>query len=291
MLVGMKFTKIVILQSIPANEFQSGAALLRRIQYEVQQHAPWLAVSLVDCIGESDYRAELAKLAHNAKYKDEIPIIHTEIHGDDLGIDFSDGTVMEWSEVEALLTTLNIASGFNLVTIFSACFGAYYMKTLVAIRAASCYALVAPTDKLQPNEILLPFFNFYSTLFQKADLGLAIGSISNFQLAQGRWIGKTAEQLFEEQINRYIDQCCTEEYFPTRLADLQRQATADGKEVDVYELKEVLRQLNRDNISHGFFDTYFSIKEIPANRARFADLNRRINDRLRALVLSGGYVL
>lgn len=291
MLVGMKFSKIVILQSIPAGQFEPGNALRERIQYELEQAALPLNVEFIDCIGELEYRAELEKLANDARHKGEIPIIHTEIHGDDLGIDFSDGTVLEWSEVEGLLININIASGFNLVAIFSACFGAYYMKTLVATRTASCFALVGPTEKLQPNEILQPFFDFYSTLFRTADLGLAIGAISKFQLMQGRWIGKSAEELFEEQINRYIDQFCTEEYFPTRLSELQRQAEADGKEVDPIELKRVLRQLNRKNISQGFFDRYFCVEKIPANRARFADLSKRVNYRLNSLISSGGYVL
>jgi hypothetical protein len=55
-----------------------------------------------------------------------------------LALHFADGTSMLWEELADRLQQINLRTGFNLLVLVSACFGAYFLGMLSAVRASPC---------------------------------------------------------------------------------------------------------------------------------------------------------
>lgn len=200
-----KLTKIVVVDSLEPDEFQTGQLLEEYIRNELTEHGLPLRVERYSVCWPADFESVMRQLTIEAAERGEAPLLHVEMHGDPKdGLIFSEGGSMPWGRVKDLLTELNHATGFNLVSIFAACYGAHFAGELLIHRAAPCFGLLAPEDEVDPAEIYQGFRLLYHELAVTQDMGNAAGFLARQRLSKGRWLNRTAPIWFKDVLRAMV---------------------------------------------------------------------------------------
>lgn len=291
MLSGFTFNRIVIVQSLEPSEPQTGQLLYEIISGHQEMAGYNLPIQFIKC-GYADEFLNIVQQLTTEAASGDVPLLHVECHGDsEAGLEFENGSTLSWQRVAGALLPLNIASKFNLLSVFSACFGAYFLGQMGAIAASPCWCMVAPTETVDPGEILAGFGAFYSALFRDGDMGSAVRAIGKCKLSQGRWLWEPAEVWFEKLISGYVEEHCNEAAARKRAKLLYRELKSQGKHKSIGALLRILRAINRDSLLGKYFDIYFITDQVPGNTQRFENARQRVGAELTRLRNTGRYLI
>jgi hypothetical protein len=285
------FRRIVIIESLDANEVKTGEILQKFISADAGFIATGSSVELLECGYAGQFLQILQELTLAAASGD-VPLLHVECHGSmEEGLEFANGSMLSWGQVSGALLPLNRASGFNILAVFSACFGAHFMGHVAAISPAPVWCAIGPTGKVDPSEIMGGFLTFYSVLFSDEDMSQAVKAISKHQLNQGKWMTLTAEDWFETMVIAYVKGLCTKAIMKTRAKAMFRQLKDEGKYLGMGACTRILQKGNRESLTGQFFDKYFMTDLLPRNVQRFENTRKHMEARLEMLRSTGLYVL
>lgn len=288
--VGFHLSRVVIVESLKSNEVKTGQITADFIRSLDSVAATGIPIEYHDCDGVRDFSELLKNLTGDATRTHNFPLLHVECHGDDLsGLYFRDKSSVSWSELSDLLVTLNKATRFNLISVFSACYGAYFLSRLSAVDPSPCYAMLAPTEAIWSPEILGTFREFYSELFNSMDAGRAMSTISNRTIQEGAWMPLLAESWYEDVVTNYVDQQCTKHEMKVRSLRTHKALRASGIASNIHSIKQGLIQGNRENLTGKFFERYFMVNDIPENANRFLSTKKRLERRIEELRATGRY--
>ena len=290
---GILLNRIVVIQSLESLEVQTGKLIRDHIAYELESHPMGLSIEFMTCESCAEFLAILNQLESEAIIKKSIPLIHVECHGDSIqGLEFANASTLSWPDLADALKRLNIATRFNLLAVFSACFGGHFLGQMgCASGPAPCWGLVAPTDTVDPGEILAALRSFYSILVKTYNVGAAIHKISLTRLSTGRWFGQTAEEWFEKLLTRYIKEQCTKDTARSRAKKLQLEILQSGKHVSMGSLKRQLKTRNRATLLNDYFNNYFITDIIPENTQRFKHARQRMQVEFEHLKRTNKYII
>jgi hypothetical protein len=157
------FSKIVVLQSLFEGDPKTGKQLFEDIDTAECFHQRGIEVKYYELNCKQKFITCLEELAFEASLG-KWPILHIECHGSDdqEGIILSDGVFLSWMELKPYFISINKASQFNLIIVMASCYGARIAQTLTPIDRAPCWALIAPTDNVYPEELLTNFLRLLS---------------------------------------------------------------------------------------------------------------------------------
>ncbi|UPT38867.1 hypothetical protein [Pseudomonas amygdali] len=290
-LSGFKYSKIVIIQSLEFDEVQTGDELLKVMAGLAYEDSSLPPVFVINCSSANSFLTELDRLIVEAE-SGSIPILHVECHGSmNEGLEFENSSTLDWGRLSAALVRLNVATRFNLLAVFSACYGGEFLRQMEAIAPAPCWCLVAPTEEVAVDEVMRGFREFYSKLLLENDVGAAIRAISNCRLSEGRWLTTPAEYWYEKLVIGYLETHCIKPVARARAKEIRRTLKAEGKNHSVGSLLRLLQKRNRNSLVHDYFDTYFITSQLPENFDRFINVRNRINYKVDALRDTKKYLL
>jgi hypothetical protein len=287
---GFHLSRVVIVESLKPGELKTGLETANFVRAQDSTLAVGIPIEYHDCDSAQDFTNILASLNLDAIQTQNFPLLQVECHGDDvLGLEFRDASCLSWPQLSELLAELNKATRFNLISVFSACYGGYFLSRLSTVDPAPCYAMLAPTEAIWPHEILAAFRTFYSEFFRTMDAGRAMSSISKLSLESGSWMPVLAESWYEHVVINYIQQHCTRHEMKIRTLRTANALRASGVAADMHKVKLGLVQGNRESITGKFFERYFMVADIPENATRFSSLKLRIEKRIHELRATGRY--
>ena len=271
MLSGFSFDRVVIVQSLEPHEVQTGVALSEYVIGLLQEYGYDIRVDLVRCSCALEFKEILQCLVEEATRSGAVPLLDVECHGDPKeGLIFENGSSMSWADVAAALLPLNRATRFNLLAIFSACFGAYFLQQMGVVKPAPCWCMVAPTESVDPGEVMRGIRAFYRPLIEAQNMDAAIFAVATSPLENGGWFCELAERWYETLIVSYIKNHCTEDVVRQRAKILFRKLKKSG--VTSFGVGSIIRTLkahNRGLLVRSYFESYFMLNSIPENRERF----------------------
>lgn len=278
---GIAVSRIIIVQSLGPGEVQTGSMHAAWLRALVDENAVGIGVELVDVAGASAFRGLMRELVSRAQAHEDWPILHIECHGSKaVGLSFADGTLLSWEAFGGLLAELNVATGFNLLVLVSACYGAYLAGQFSPVHAAPAWGIIAPTRTVNPSEILSAFRTFYSRFAKTLDLGVATADLTRTSLSEGSWFWELAEQWFETLIVAFARKRCSKNairHWARTLSHKMRQA---GVSVPVRTLEHQLAAHNAQELTGKYFDRFFCVAELPANKSRFEPVRQKVQRRL-----------
>lgn len=287
---GFSFQKIVIVQSLEPHETKTGEQLYDYIKNNTNQYFNAGDIQLINCSYAEKFLECIKNLTEDAK-NGSIPIIHIECHGDMLdGLEFENGSDLSWESLSSALLDLNIATKFNLLVSISACYGFYFIDQMNPLKPAPTWGLVGPSEIVSPSELFDGFKIFYKSFLETLDFGYAKQSLINHSLKEGDWYCQIAEDWFIEIAQHYIANHCNRKEARLRVERLHSRLLKLGKSKKMGEIKKELIKLNRSKITEDYFDAYFSIKEIPKNKLRFASLKADLEEMM-IKMRSQGYLI
>ena len=207
----------------------------------------------------------------------------------DQGLELANGSCMPWAELSNLFVELNQATGFNLLVVLSACYAGHFLSRLLTFEPAPFWMMLAPTETIDPAEILRGFRKFYSELISSRDIGKAMQSLSSVALEEGHWFAQNAEQWFERMTADYVKNHCNVRVARARVNSNYAKLKAEGHQMPMKEVKRHFKKANKDALLGTHFDKYFMTSAIPRNAFRFQLTKRRLTVKLEAMRSTGQY--
>jgi hypothetical protein len=287
---GFHLSRVLVVESLEPHERRTGEELADFINQLVDAAAAGVRAEYRVCDNALEFKALVSSLAADARQTGSVPLLHVECHGGkSIGLEFRNSSVLSWDDLSLTLLELNVATRFNLLAAFSACYGAHFLSQLDSINPSPCYAMIAPTDSVFAHELLAGFKVFYSALFSNRDAGTAVDALTQMNLGEGSWYSTLSEFWFEKVIVGYIETHCTTHEMKQRALKMRRELQANGVNMDPGRLKRNLALLNREQLTGKFFDRFFMTDAIPENRVRFSPVRDRVELQIATMRKSGRY--
>jgi hypothetical protein len=269
-LSGFYFNRLVVIQSLEDHETQTGKILHDFLTPRLPEGCD---IEFQPCESAIGFTAIIERLIAETA-GGVLPIVHIETHGDKTtGLEFANGSMLSWDELSSSLSRLNIATGFNFMVTCAACFGMFLMSKMNMNRSAVCYCILAPTDLVDPSELLGGFREFYVTFFGCMDAGKASSAMQSQKLQNGAWFGKAADAWYEQMIVAYAEKAADPELHAENLTIIAAglgQSSQHSRE----DIERYLRTKQRMFLNEEAFHTFFCTNDLPANIERF-DTTRR----------------
>lgn len=267
------FDSIIIIESLPKNESQTGLFLQREVLYtECQLKST--SLSYINCEGRDQFFAIFENLKRNLIIGDnsiiggdaKYPILHFEIHGaiDKSGLVLKNGEYINWLEFDRCCRRINELTYNNLLVVLAVCNGYYAAQKVILSKLIPFYALIGSPSTIYVQEIKEIFPRFYRTLFDSGDLLLSFDEVRmKCKLFH-------CEMVLMDIMAHYFLTHCEGEALELRAKSIIEKLKAN-KPNDVINNKEKIISALKPSLS--IFNKYkenFLMSEHPRNTDRFS---------------------
>lgn len=224
---------IIVIQSIPKNERQTGTELYNDILRYKPINNCNIFCELFDVIDITEFKYAISHILLNLQEGDLLTL-HLETHGSVDGIALSSGEIIKWKEFYDLIRPINIAIGHLLFIIMAMCDSIAMISNISIEQRAPYRAFICTTREMYPDELYEGFVSFYEKFCNLLDVFNAISALqketcdknglSPFQLL-------SAENVFDEtlSITRDIDDLCVQQLIqiggPITLENIEKMRT------------------------------------------------------------------
>jgi hypothetical protein len=292
MVAGFSFSKIIIIESLKPNEFNSADMLHGYIQCQLEDTQLGVTVEIVHCDSGAEFAQLVQRLKVAALELGVWPVLHLECHGDSAtGVEFSDGSELSWNEVAEILVELNFATRFNLLAVFAACFGFHFVKEISAITPSPCWCVVGPTDGVMPDEVARGFRSFYGNLLRHLDVAPALKALASEKLEAGKWLVQTAELWYQRIATDYISDHCSLTQTTRRAKQIRKELLKNGVKKSIPEIEAILRRQTTKDLVSKYFETFFMISDVPEGMERFSHAKERLKTKINEMKATGKFGL
>ena len=213
-----RFSRILILDSIPELEPQTAKNLLGDLQTVAKANSPSPLIEYKRVESGDDLLTSLRVCRDEVAAGGMNPMLHIECHGDEFGLELADGSALDWSQLKAPMTELNIATELNLMIAVAACTGGALAKMISMGDRAPFWGLIGPTCALYPHQLERAYRALYTTLLNTKSPMNAVAAMDAATKIPGSYWRTTAQGLFQKGCNNYKSLHCTEEMLDLRAA-------------------------------------------------------------------------
>lgn len=266
----VRFARFVILDSLPAKEFQSGRHLHEVLQPYCSAYKDPIPIDRVIVPTRQALFDALEQAKVDAVRTNRVPLIHIECHGNDDGLKLANDDFVFWEPLSAALASLNATTRLNLFVSVAACFGAHLSSQFQPLKRAPVSVCLSTTKTAYPDELLGGFRTFYQKLLSTADAGQAISALKEINVAtdQSFYLGE-ATDFFVRTYKAYLTRFCTPENYRERAQDMHEEQKERGLAVaSVKELEQILVRTEKVYFERAR-ERYFMTDLFPENSARF----------------------
>jgi hypothetical protein len=212
-------------------------------------------------LDKAEFFGALSEIGRRAR-AGRSPILQIEVHGSTEGVELASGETVLWEELQPHLREINLASGFNLLLVLSACFGIFVTKLLAPVQEAPMWGVIGPRIAVGPDVLLAGYSDYYHELFRSWDGVKAFAALRDRNEVPGDVFEiYTAEFIFMHGFKRYL------ELRPAAQAVLLSALVAAGYSRD--QARERLDQRTPEQEFVERYATFFMLRDLPANRKRF----------------------
>lgn len=270
-MTGARFSRIVIIQSLRADESPTGRHLRDAIEPTAQalHHIP---VEYIDAKTGTDFRSALNRVRETTERMTDFPILHLECHGtsDKTGLYLADGTTIPWCTLKAPLVAINQATRCNLFVTLACCHGAMLMESLDWQDRSPCWGLLGPSGEVSPLDLKSSYSAFFLSLLNAANAVTAISSLLQSHERKAHYFLLTAEEMFRAVLMVYQGTCSTDAQLSERTERFAGVLEKRGAPTAVFNsLRSEVERAER-NILEGIYKRFFFVDLFPENKMRFS---------------------
>jgi len=271
MIDDITFNAVLIAESLPAREPQTGTILHRYITGVLADLVLPVEPIHVHLESADAFVQLIHQMTDDALNRGFLPILHVEAHGSEMsGLVFADDSSLSWVQICELITPLNRATSFRLVVVVAACYGTDLLDGVRLNRPAPCFAFIAATDEINVGEIMGRFRDLYRTMFTTLDATPTFEAMRRECLQAGVLVPQTAQNWFELLMRQYLAAAASPKGIKEFALRQYVAATSSGVTANMRKLK---RDFKRElpNVIRKYFAAYFMF-DVPGNELRFAPL-------------------
>lgn len=267
-----RFSRIVIIQSLPAGESSTGRQLRDAIEPTAQFNHD-ISVEFIDVRTVNDFWTALERVQETTEKTMGYPILHLECHGlsDGTGLSLGDATPLPWAEVKTALVRLNHATRCNLFVTLAACHGARLVETLDVLGRAPCWGLMGPSGTVSPPDLVGSYSAFFLELLRSEDTVAALHALRDSPERRARYFLFTAEDMFRRVLQLYRVTCSTNSQMAERAERFAQTFKRHGMSgFDASLIGPHLYEAEHDVLER-FFTRFFFVDHFQENKTRFTD--------------------
>jgi hypothetical protein len=267
----IRFNAIAIAESLDRGA-RTGKILLEYLVGLIAETDLPIATIYEDCSSADAFREFVRNLTTRARRDGLLPMLHIEAHGSlDEGIYFADDSMLTWPELCELIRPLNIATSFQLTVVVAACFGISVVMGVSLKEPAPCFAMIGPSDEIDPGEVLASYRSMYGAMLKSLDATQVVAAMETTKPARGGIVLMSAQRWFELLMMQYLEKHADAKSRKEAAMRQYCELRASGGSADLGDLKRRIKA-NLPQVVRRYFEAYFGYEVVPNNGARFERL-------------------
>lgn len=167
------YNTIYVIESLAASEIHTGTKL-----HELIKNFEFKYSGVKTFLKSPDTKTELFEvlfLINNSVQNNNcLPLIHLEIHGNQLGVECANKDFITWEELFPYFTEINIKLRNTLIITTGICHGAFFYFDIDINKPAPFFTLISSIEKVSNEIILSSYEKFYMELFNSENLNNAV---------------------------------------------------------------------------------------------------------------------
>lgn len=201
----MLVNELIIIQSLPAGETQTGDVLRKSLAATDPLPIPVHVINVVNRASLFGALEELLVLARD-RGGAWVPIIHFEVHGDTdkQGFVLASGELARWRDVANILREINISVRNALVVVLGVCSGALILTAAVTspFEPAPFRGVIGPDRPVGSFFLPVGFRAFYTELLTSGDFAVAVRKLRQHTLPE--YAGYDTATMFRIGLQTYV---------------------------------------------------------------------------------------
>ncbi len=194
------FSKIIVIQSLPDDERQTGTEIHDDIIRRRAWFDPNLKTELIDISSKSEFHELLEKIKYDARRKVVLPYIHFETHGTKDGIVLKSNEGIQFKEFLPTIREINCLTKNNLFISVGACWGGRIQFETDISKPCPFRGFIGPMDRIYPEDMLISFTAFFDELLVSNDFEKAIKRLNLYNNSEVKFHHWNSESFFEKVI-------------------------------------------------------------------------------------------
>jgi hypothetical protein len=276
----MKFehgiSSLHIIDSTKESDGEPGTMLLKRLSEQSPAFTE-LPVYLHVPFDKSEMKAVTDRIFSEEVRKGFVPILHFEVHGCETGFSLRDDSLVAWDDFSLELARFNVATRFNLLTVFACCQGFLQIHSMNYSRACPFTGLVGCIGEPTTQELLECYDLLYrgiasQTPIDKAVQGMKAGLKSGSTVEFGL---ETAARMFRGVIEMIYRDNLNTDYLSEKKEAIRQKMLKEAA------LERILSPISSQQMERTFQESlerevrkfhrnYFAVDQIPENAARYS---------------------
>ncbi len=258
----LNFNKIYLIESV---NLKVDKATSRHLYYTIESPI----IEYEDPETPKELFRFLDKIRKDCDTNNIKPIIDLSVHGleDKSGISLWAGDI-DYEELYKKLVEINIASGWNLILVTSACWGLHFINTLSLDRPCPFKGIFGSINETFEDHLIDSFDVFYKELIQSFDLNHAIlkfrrkykGNFNDFHYLTDQDI---FEKLYKKELSFLHSSSCKAEMFKklTKQNGINNPSFEDRFYFELLEIPKITSNTCAEKQR-----TFFMLDKFPYNK-------------------------
>jgi len=248
MSIKLKYNGVVVIQSLPNEEKQTGKMLFDDIiarRCEQSQKGKYF----FDVDTKDDFFQALREICANVELDDLWPIIHFEIHGCEDGFVLKQGDLVRWKEIQNYCRFINQRLKNQLIITLATCYGSMIWQMIDITKPAPYWGYIGPKESIFVSQLMEDFTELYDILLTAESWDLALGQLK-LTGSRDQYIYLHCKGIFEYHLERVlkgvpIDKAVT---FKRLVGQTKVNTPWLNRSERRKQLKTSIDRINRDNI-------------------------------------------
>ncbi|MHA8103939.1 hypothetical protein [Aquirufa nivalisilvae] len=219
--ISCTFDKIYIIESLPDGEKPTGSQLyVETIVRKTDQLNLPIKHQLITVSTKIEFFDILNSIAEEVEINCYHPIIHFEIHGDEIGFELKSGEEVKWEDLTEVLRKINLKTQNNTFLTLATCFGIYIYKTIKPNYPSPFWGTISPKGKINPSKALAGFQSFFEVLLETGDLNKSVDTLNDeYEESGTTFYFRNSLYSFDLAYRNYESKYFTEEAINWRIED------------------------------------------------------------------------
>lgn len=262
--------QIVVIESLREEDRKTGRLLREDLEPIAIPYGNNLKIHFQTVRSANDLDDLLEDLCANVSNTHRAPCLHIECHGDQDGLQLSDGSFMPWGRLKPRLAAINLACQMNLFLVLACCYGGFFAAECRYEDTVPFAWILGPGKEIYPDPLFAFTGKFYTELLRTRDITEAL-TLSGAAAPGISYFSMSAVGIFRIALAARIRNGDVVTKIPERAETIASKLRENGhpSPPSVSEVEKTLRALE-PSFFDGFRRQFFALDRFPENDSRFS---------------------
>ena len=200
------FSKIIVIQSIPGDERQTGSELHDDIISRRAWLDPNVITEVIDIFSRKEFLILIERIKIETRNKESLPFIHFETHGNKDGLILKSGEQILFNELIPLIRDINHFANNNLFISVGACWGGMIQFSTKITEPCPFRGFIGPMESIYPEDLIISFTAFFDELLVSNDFDKAIKRLNLYNTSEMKFHHFSSEAFYDQVLNFHNEQ-------------------------------------------------------------------------------------